>query len=72
MKRIIEDMIEQAVLEESYELINYVRRLIERFSNTVNCPSNWRSIGEELANEYTEDTWIYEELELWNYIEEME
>lgn len=75
MKQIIKDMIEKAIwyyekidrVDEALELIRFVKDLIEEFADTINCPSNWRSIGEELAEEYKDNNWIYEELGLWNY-----
>ena len=47
----------------------FTRDLIEQFAETINCPSNWRSIGEELAEEYKDNSWVYDELELWNYVD---
>lgn len=70
MEQIIRLMIEQAETEENYSLIGYVGQLINKYANTINCPSNWRDIGQELAKEYDSDTWVYEELELWNYVDE--
>lgn len=73
MKEIIKSMIEQAEAEENYSLMENIKQLIDKFSETINCPSNWRSIGEELAKEYGNEYrngWIYEELQLWNYEEE--
>lgn len=70
MKETIKMMIDQAETEENYSLIGYVGQLINEFADTINCPSNWRSIGEELAKEYSDNTWVYEELKLWNYTEE--
>lgn len=78
MKQIIKDMIEKSVyyreevgcIDEAFELIRFVRELIDKFAETINCPSNWRSIGEELAEEYKDNLWVYDELELWNYVEE--
>ena len=67
MEQTIKLMIEQAETEENYSLIGYVKQLIDKFSETVNCPSNWRDIGEKLAEEYDCSSWVYEELELWNY-----
>ena len=67
MEQTIRLMIEQAETEENYSLIGYVKQLIDEFATTINCPSNWRSIGEELAEEYKDNSWIYDELELWNY-----
>ena len=78
MEKLIRDMIEKAEyyyfkidrIDEAYELMRFTRELIDKFAETINCPSNWRSIGEELAEEYDEDTWTYEQLELWNHKEE--
>ena len=67
MEDIIREMIWQAEKEDNCQLIRYVKQLIDEFATTINCPSNWRSIGEELAEEYKDNTWVYDELELWNY-----
>lgn len=67
MEQLITNMIADAEGKEDYELIKYVKELISEFASTINCPSNWREIGETLAETYKSDTWVYEELELWNY-----
>ena len=67
MEEIIREMIKQADTERNVTLIKYVRQLICEFADTINCPSNWRGIGEELAKEYDPESWIYEELALWDY-----
>lgn len=80
MENIIKEMVEKAIyyketigsIDEAYELIRFVRDLIGKFAETINCPSNWRSIGEEFAKEYKDNSWIYDELELWNYIDDVE
>ena len=77
MENIIKSMIEKAIYykenlsfyDESRELLRFVAQLIEQMALTINCPSNWRSIGTELAEEYKDNKWIFEELELWNYME---
>lgn len=69
MKDIIIEMIAQAEDERNLDLISSIRDLINRFSATCNCPSNWRSIGRELAWEYPKDSWVYENLGLDSYIE---
>ena len=70
MKSIIKNMINQAETEENYSLINYAKQIVDELATTINAPSNWRSIGEELANEYDESDWVYEEMELWNHKED--
>lgn len=69
MKEIIMEMIAQAENERNLDLISSIRNLVDRLSGTFNCPSNWRSIGIELATEYPEDSWVYENLELDDYAE---
>ncbi len=77
MENIIREMIEKAVyyndkignIDEAYELIRFTRDLIDECATTINCPSNWRDIGEKLAEEFDSDSWEYENLELWNYID---
>ena len=51
MEDIIREMIWQAEKEDNCQLIKYVKQLIEEFAETINCPSNWRSIGVELTEE---------------------
>ena len=77
MENIIKQMIEKAIYykenlslyDESRELLQFAAQLIEQMALTVNCSSNWRSIGIELAEEYKDNTLIFNELELWNYEE---
>lgn len=78
MENIIKEMVEKAIwykenlnfIDEAYDLLKFVRELIYQLSITINCPSNWRYIGTELAREYKNNSWIYEELDLWNYEED--
>lgn len=72
MKDIIKDLIQLAEENEDYELIYQIRRLIQELALTYNAPSNWRNIASELQKEYTSDSWVYEELELGDYKEELE
>ena len=67
MYEIIKNMIDDAEVNEDYNTIAYVKDLLYKFAETYNCPSNWRDIGERLAQEYDCSSWAYEELELWNY-----
>ena len=78
MENIIKEMVEKAIyyketignIDEAYELIKFVRNLIDKFAETINYPSNWRNIGEKFAEEYKDNSWVFDELELWNYAEE--
>lgn len=74
MKDTIISMIHYAEQTEDYELMSYIRNLLEELTSTFNCPSNWRNIGTELAEMYNcpqannaDAKWVYEILELWDY-----
>lgn len=67
MKEIIKDMIQLADENEDYELIYQVKKLITCLCLTYNAPSNWRSIAEELGKEYRDNSWVYEQLELYDF-----
>lgn len=67
MKEAIKKIIEQAEAEKNYSLLEYVKQIIDIFATTVNCPTNWISIGEELEEEYRDKDWIYDGLQLWDY-----
>ena len=69
MEQTIRNMINQAETEENYSLIEYAKQIVDELATTINAPSNWRNIGEKLAEEYDSDSWVYENMELWNYID---
>ena len=56
-------------IDTQSELFNAIEGVLGRFASTINCPSNWRSIGEELAEEYKDNKLVYDSLELWDYEE---
>lgn len=70
MYEIIKNMIDDAETNKDCNILSYVKDLLYKLAGTFNCPSNWRNIGERLAKEYDPDSWVYEELKLWEYIEE--
>lgn len=67
MEEIILKMVEQAKADGNYDLIDYARRLVEELAKTINCPSNWRDIGEKLAKKYQDDSWVYDQMQLYYY-----
>lgn len=69
MEETIKEMIKLAEDECNFDLICSIKDILDGFASTINCPSNWRDLGEKLAAEYPEDSWVYENLELWNYAE---
>ena len=69
MKQMIINMIEDAKSSHDEKLIYWIKVLIRKFSDTMNCPSDWRDIGRILYNMYFNDNWVFESLELWDYEE---
>jgi len=67
MYEIVKAIVIEAEKNEDYKQIEHIKKLVEKFATTINAPSNWRDIGEKLAKEYSCDTWVHEELELWNH-----
>lgn len=67
MENIIREMIESANNHHDYEMADVVYKLLSRFSTTFNCPSNWRNLGEQMAQEYAENDWVMENCKLWDF-----
>lgn len=67
MEQTIREIIMQADDERNFDLIRWVKDILDEFSSTCNCPPDWRYIGAGLANEYPADSWVYESLELYNF-----
>lgn len=69
MEKTIKEMIMQADDERNFDLIRWIKEILDEFAYSCNCPSNWRCLGIGLASEYSEDSWVYENLELWDYVD---
>lgn len=75
MKETIKNLIEIAEkiedIDIQYQVLEQIKNIIYELATTINCPSNWRSIGEEIAKEIDgiEYNYIYETLQLWEYAE---
>ena len=69
MKEIIKSLIQKAIDEQDYNLLRITSVLIYKLTTTYNAPSNWRNIGTELEEVYRDDTWVYDGLDLIDYIE---
>lgn len=56
LKETIRELIEIAMNEENYltreSIMEKVRDIIDILQDTINAPSNWRDIKEELQEEY--------------------
>ena len=69
MEQTIREIIAQADDERNFDLIRWVKDILDEFASTYNCPSDSRHIGEGLAGEHPADSWVYENLELYNFVE---
>lgn len=70
MKEIILSMITLASKnkdDNDYDQMKNIKQLLSFFAQTINAPSNWREIGEQLKDTFDENDWEYEQLELWNH-----
>lgn len=67
MENIIDDMITSAYRHNDYEMASMVYKLMYKFADTVNCPSNWRDIGEVMAEKYNGNNWIEENCKLYEF-----
>lgn len=67
MENIIYDMIASAYRHHDYEMAVMAYKLMSEFAVTVNCPSNWRDIGEVMAEEYNGNDWIEENCKLYEF-----
>lgn len=59
MKDIVRNLLEVAMNSEDYntreELGDLVDELLSQFAYTINCPSNWRSLREDLIEKYQDN-----------------
>lgn len=69
MDEIIFDMVENAVANGDYNLLEYARRIVDTFADTINCPCNWRDIGSRLAKKYSDNNFVYNDMMLYYYDE---
>ena len=67
METVIRDMIECANLHHDGEMANAVYELLSQVASTFNCPSNWRDLGEQMAEEYKGNDWVIENCKLWDF-----
>lgn len=67
MEKIIRDMIVSADLNRDEDMANAVYELLSQFAQTFNCPSDWRDLGEQMAQEYAGNDWVIENCKLWDF-----
>lgn len=74
MKNIVKSIIETAQecknggdYDIAFKLVEIAENLIDEMAITINCPSNWRDVGEELAEEYQGNDWVTDNCNLYEY-----
>jgi len=67
MEKIIDDMINAAYQNNNYEMAEQAYQIIGMFAITINCPSNWRDIGEKMLEKYQDNNWIVENCKLYAF-----
>ena len=75
MKEIIKYLLNRAIDERDLELAETASDLMGELASTYNCPSNWKSILDELYEEYKKNEWAMEsvyEFQLMNIHEDDE
>lgn len=75
MKEIIKYLLNRAIDERDLELAETASDLMGELASTYNCPSNWRSIRDELYEEYKNNEYAMEsvyEFQLMNIDEDNE
>lgn len=60
MKQIIRNMLIKASEEKDLELAEMVSDLMYELAITLNAPSDWRSILDELHEEFKDNEWLVE------------
>ena len=69
MEQTIREMMAQADDERNFDLIRLIKEILDEFAFTCDCPPDWRYLGSRLAREYPEDSWVYENLELYGHVD---
>ena len=71
MEKIIDDMICAAWRHNDEEMATAAYSLMAQFAKTINCPSNWREIGRNMAGKYIgvgwDNGWIEENCKLYEF-----
>ncbi|MCI8299446.1 MAG: hypothetical protein HFI69_03700 [Lachnospiraceae bacterium] len=69
MEQTIREIIMQADDEKNFDLIRWVKDILDEFASTYNYPPDWQRIGAVLADEYPAESWVYRNLGLYNFTE---
>lgn len=67
MYNVIKKMIIRAKENNDFDLADDVYEILSTLAVTFNAPSDWRDIGEELAEEYSNNNWIMDNCKLYEF-----
>ncbi len=67
MENIIKEMIMQADDERNLDLIRLIKEMIEEFAYIDII--FYQRLGIKLEKEYPKNSWVYKNLELWNFVD---
>lgn len=70
MKDIIRNILNKASEEKDLALADIANDLMATLASTSNCPSNWRTIIEELYSEFKYNEWIVNSVYEFSIIDE--
>ena len=67
MYNVIKKMIIRAKENNDFDLADDVYEILSTLAVTFNAASDWRDIGEELAEEYSNNNWIMDNCKLYEF-----
>lgn len=67
MYDVIKRMIIRAEENNDFDLADDAYEILSTLAGTFNAPSNWRDIGEELAEEFSCNNWIMDSCKLYEF-----
>ena len=67
MYNVIKKMIIRDKENNDFDLADDVYEILSTLAVTFNAPSDWRDIGEELAEEYSNNNWIMDNCKLYEF-----
>lgn len=67
MYDVIKRMIIRAEENNDFDLADDAYEILSELAGTFNAPSNWRNIGEELAEEFGNNNWVMDNCKLYEF-----
>lgn len=67
MYDVIKRMIIRAEENNDFDLADDAYEILSELARTFNAPSNWRDVGEELAEEFSNNNWVMDNCKLYEF-----